>query len=74
MDHKEVSAKGGRKTMRKYGKKHFSKIGKRGAKAKLAKYGTEYFTNLSRLGVEARKKKALAKKGIIERVVEAVTS
>ena len=84
MDHKLVSAKGGRMTKRKYNEKividgrkvnkHYSEIGKRGGKAKLKMYGVDYFKKLSALGVAARVKKAQAKKGIIQKVVEAVAS
>lgn len=73
MDHKIISARGGRKTKHLYGKKHFSEIGKRGGQAKLAKYGTEYFKKLSQMGVEARRKKAEAKKSLLQKVIEVIS-
>lgn len=84
MDHRKVSAKGGRMNKKNHSEmievdgkmvnKHFSEIGRRGIKANIKKHGTDYFTNLSALGVAARRAKAQAKKGIIQKVVEAVTS
>ena len=74
MDHKLVSARGGRATKRKYGKKHFSELGKRGGASKLKMYGLDYFKRLSALGVEARKKKAEEKKELGKRIVEKLLS
>jgi len=74
MDHREVSAKGGRATKRKYGKAYFSELGKRGGQANLTMYGVDYFKKLSAKGVEARKKKADAKKSLVQRVVENILS
>ena len=74
MDHKYVSSKGGRSTKRKYGKGHYSAMGKRSAEVRMEKYGTEGFLQLSRLGVEARKRKAEAKKGMLQKVMEKIAS
>lgn len=84
MDHKKISARGGLMTKKKYSEtievngrmvnKHFSDIGRRGIRANIKKHGTEYYTNLSALGVAARRAKAQAKKGIMQKVVEAVVS
>ncbi len=74
MDHKKISSKGGRTTKKRYGKQHFSDIGKKGGESKLKMYGIDYFKQLSQKGVEARRKKAEAKKGIVQRVVETIAS
>lgn len=74
MDHKTVSARGGKKTMKLYGSEHFSDMGHRGAVSRLKKYGTDYYKELSRKGVEARRAKAQAKKSLLQRVVESVTN
>lgn len=58
MDHKIVSRKGGMTTKEKYGREHYSAMGKRGAEAKLKMYGPGYFLKLSALGVAARRVKA----------------
>ncbi|MEK7180317.1 MAG: hypothetical protein AAB706_02480 [Patescibacteria group bacterium] len=57
MDHRIIARKGGNKTLEKYGREHFSAIGKRGAEAKVRIFGPDYFTKLSALGVAARKAK-----------------
>lgn len=74
MDHKFVSAKGGRAVKKKYGKGHYSEMGKKSAEVRMEKYGTEGFRELSRLGVEARRRKAEAKKGILQKVMEKIAS
>lgn len=56
--HKAISKRGGKSTLRKYGKKHFSEIRKKGNKTILKKYGKDYYKKLSKLAVKARKKKA----------------
>jgi hypothetical protein len=47
--HKAVSAAGGKSTLKKYGKKHYSEMGKKGAKTKLKKYGKDYFKKIRKL-------------------------
>lgn len=54
--HKQISARGGNTTLKRYGKKFYSKNGKKGAKTKLRKYGKAYYVRISKLGVEARKR------------------
>lgn len=49
----DFARSGGTATMNKYGKTHFSKIGKKGA-AKLKRTDPEYFQKLSAAGVAAR--------------------
>ena len=55
---------GGMATKIKYGREHYSSMGKRGGKSKFAKYGKEYFIKLSLLGVAARLKKISDKKAL----------
>ena len=85
MDHRKVSARGGRMTKKKYGEmivladgrkvnKHYSEIGRRGGKAKLKMYGIDYFKKLSELGVAARKKKAESKKPLMQRIVDTIVT
>ena len=62
LNHKEFSSRGGKQTLKKYGRKHFVDIGIKGAEARLKKYGKDYFKKLSAFGVAARKAKAEAKK------------
>lgn len=73
MDHKIISARGGKKTLKRFGKKHFSEIGKLGGAAKLKKYGTDYFKNISAKGVAARRAKAEKKKSLLQHVVDVFT-
>lgn len=56
--HKAISKRGGKSTLKKYGKKHFSEIRKKGNKTIAKKYGKEYYKNLSKLGVASRKRLA----------------
>ncbi len=70
MDHRKISSRGGTSTAKRYGKDHYSELGKKGAEARLAKYGTEYYKELSRKGVEARRRKAEEKKSLTEKIVD----
>jgi hypothetical protein len=75
MDHKAISSKGGKKTLKKYGKGHFGKMGVKGGKAKLKMYGIDYFKKISALGVLARKKKAKQKsKSIVQKIADVILS
>ena len=84
MDHKLISAKGGRMTKKKYSEvimvngkkvnKHYSEMGKRGGKAKLKMFGVDYFKNMAAKSVEARKKKIEDAKSLGQKIVETVTS
>lgn len=56
LSHKQISAKGGNSTFKKYGKKFYSKNGKKGSATKLRLYGRAYFVGISKLAVEARKR------------------
>lgn len=69
---KEFSRRGGLITLKKYGRKFYSKIGKDGVKAKIKKYGTEYFIKLSKAGVEARRLKREAQKPLVEKIVDVI--
>lgn len=75
----EFQSLGGKTTLNRHGKKHFSEAGKKGALAKIQK-DPDYYKKLSRAGVEARlKKKAEAKQRVkedsspISRVVKILT-
>lgn len=74
MDHRKISAKGGRTTKKRYGSANFRRIGTIGGNTLLSRRGSEYFRELSRKGVEARKKKAARKKPILTRVIETIAS
>jgi uncharacterized protein len=74
MDSKIISSRGGKKTLKRYGRSHFQEMGKRSVEVRKEKYGSEFYVELSRKGVEARRKKAEAKKNIVERVIDSITS
>lgn len=71
---KNVSKLGGKALLEKYGREHFSDMGKRSAKARAGTQGPEYFRNLQRLGVEARRKRKEEKKGLGEKIVDKILS
>ncbi len=73
LTHKQFSSRGGKKTFKRYGKKHFSEIGKKGVKAKIKKYGTDYFIKLSQAGVAARKAKRDANRSLVEKIVDVIS-
>jgi len=68
----EFARIGGNKVLKKYGKKHFSEMGKKGAMANIKKYGTDFFKKLSLAGVEARKAKRDASRTVIEKIKDAI--
>jgi general stress protein YciG len=72
LDHKEFSSRGGKKTFFKYGRKHFSEIGKKGMKTNIKLYGKEFFVKLSAAGVAARKAKRDAAKPLVEKIKDAI--
>jgi len=57
LKHNEVASRGGRATLLKYGKEHFSKLGAKSAKVRKNKFGSDYYKRLSMSGVAARKEK-----------------
>ena len=54
--HEEVSRKGGKAVVEKYGPAYMGELGKKGATSKLEK-DPDYFKKLAKLGVEGRLKK-----------------
>lgn len=63
--HIEVSRKGGNTTLERHGKEHYKNIGKLSYKKRLEK-DPDFGKKLAMAGVEARRKKAEAKKKLIE--------
>lgn len=55
LTHEEISRKGGLKTLKKYGKKFYSKNGSKGGESILKSRGKAYFKKLAMASVKARK-------------------
>lgn len=58
MNQSEIWKLGGLSVLKKYGKAHFSKMGKMGARIQKKLYGPDYYKKLSAAGVKARQEKA----------------
>lgn len=54
MNHKEICSTGGKSTLKKYGKEHFSEMGKKGANTLKEKYGKDYYSKISK-GIKLKK-------------------
>ena len=74
MDHIDIVTKGGMMTKKKYGREHYSMMGKRSAKIRLKRFGIEGFKKLSALGVAARQAKAQSKKSLSQKIGEVIAS
>lgn len=69
---KEMTAKGGRSTLKRYGKDHFSKLGKKGWESRRKK-DPDYGKKLSIKGVEARRNKQnSASKSAVDVIADAI--
>lgn len=57
LSHKEISKRGGRKTLERHGRDFFVKIGRRGGITNKKNHGPDYYKELSAAGVAARQAK-----------------